>query len=475
MSRAERIVRGLKAAADVAADVGEGAFDRLQEALHQLGVKHAVSERGDTVTVHKIVVPENQRNQGVGSQAMRAITSYADQKGKKVALSPSTDFGATSKKRLVGFYKKHGFTENKGKSRDFSVQETMVREPVEQKPASTSLRVKTEDEGDWELPDLSADVPITFNTQEVKVPARVNPSRGPIEAYHGTPHRFEPEVKVRNLDDGFEFYRPRPSDLRVSPGLEIVEDYPLGRFNLDKMGSGTGTQMYGRGIYTAEAPNVARPYRRDNLPAGMNMPTLGGVDANLAYARLRDQADRASIAESRPLYDRLSVLEDIIHTGDPMDVEKAMAAGEYAPDTTDWYKREVEGKWDAPGALYKLNLHVDPENMLAWNTPLKEQPQVLKALGPLMQRYGVGDEDLLHGKYPMTGGDVYHRLSFRSDIQPKAMADMLTGSGLSGIRYVDTGSGPGGSSTQNYVMMNPDLIEILKRYRAGGAVQEGEC
>jgi hypothetical protein len=338
------------------------------------------------------------------------------------------------------------------------------------KPKPKPKKIVFPDEGEWELPDLSVDTPITFNTQQIKTPARPVPTRGKIEAYHATPHRFEPEVKVRNVDDGFEFYRPRPADLRVSPGLEVIEDYPLGRFRLDKMGSGAGAQMYGAGAYAAEAPKVARPYRRDSMPAGVFRPTLGGVDANLVYSGLLDKADRLPIAESRSLYDRAAVLEDIINTGDLMDVEKAMVAGDYTPDITDWYKREVEGKWDAPGALYKLNLDVDPDQMMAWNTPIAEQPYVRNALARLMQQYGIPEEEL-YGKYPLTGGDLYHGLRLRSDVRPQAMADMLTGAGLSGIRYVDTGSGPGGTSTQNYVMMNPDLIEIMKRYNMGGKVE----
>ena len=321
------------------------------------------------------------------------------------------------------------------------------------------------DEGEWDLPDLSEDVPVTFNTQQIKVPAQAGPPRGKIEAYHATPHRFEPEVKVRNIDDGFEFYKPRPSDLKVSRGLEVVADYPLGRFRLDRMGTGAGAQMYGAGAYSAQAPNVARPYRVDNMPAGAFKPTIGGVDANLVYSRLLDKADRAPTAEGRPLYDRAALLEDIIHTGDTMDVEKAIAAGDYyAPDTADWFKREIAEKWDAPGALYTLDINAGPEQLMAWNTPIAEQPLVRNAVAPLMQQFDIS-EDELYAKYPLTGGDLYHILGMRGEARPETL---LTGAGLPGIRYVDTGSGPGGTSTENYVIMQPDLINIKKRYRAGG-------
>ena len=344
------------------------------------------------------------------------------------------------------------------------------------KPAPKPAKIVFPDEEEWELPDLDEEVPVyTAPVQRtpLSVPAKAAPTRSKLEVFHATPHRFEPEVKVRNVDDGFEFYRPRPADLRVSPGLEVVEDYPLGRFRIDKMGSGAGAQMYGSGIYTSEAPDIARTYRQGNRPAGAANPTIGGVDANLVYSNLVEKADRLPIAAGRPLYDQAALLENIINTGDLLDVEKAMAAGDYAPDTADWFNREIAGKWDAPGALYQVGLDVDPAQMLSWDTPLREQPQVLEALGSLLQRYGVGEEDLLHGKYPMTGGDVYNRLSFRSDIQPKAMADMLTGVGLSGIRYLDPSSRiltRGGS--ENYVIMNPELLRIMKRYNMGGAVEE---
>lgn len=304
-------------------------------------------------------------------------------------------------------------------------------------------------------------------------PAQPKPPRKKVTAYHATPHRFEPEVKVRNVDDGFEFYRPRPADLRVSPGLEVVEDYPLGRFRLDKMGSGAGAQMYGSGIYAAEAPDVARTYRRGNTAAGAANPTIGGVDANLVYSNLLEKADRLPISSGRPLYDQAALLENIINTGDLLDVEKAMAAGDYAPDTADWFNREIAGKWDAPGALYQVGLDVDPAKMLSWDTPMTAQPEVMQSVRPLLQKYQI--EGIDNGKYPTLGGDLYHQLRLRSDVRDSAMTDLLAGAGVPGIRYLDPSSRVltrGGS--ENYVIMNPNLIDILKRYRVGGAVHEGK-
>jgi hypothetical protein len=57
-----------------------------------------------------------------------------------------------------------------------------------------------------------------------------------IRAYHGTPHTFEAE-----------------------PGA------PLGRFQLDKIGTGEGAQTYGFGIYLAGHPQVAGTYRQQQM------------------------------------------------------------------------------------------------------------------------------------------------------------------------------------------------------------------
>lgn len=106
-------------------------FKKLEGALNKAGIDHSLGHNPKTnvITVYKIVVPKKERGNGLGTAAMEAITSHADRHGKRVELSPSTDFGATSKDRLVRFYKRHGFVENKGQNKDFSTSETMYREP----------------------------------------------------------------------------------------------------------------------------------------------------------------------------------------------------------------------------------------------------------------------------------------------------------------------------------------------------------
>ena len=91
------------------------------------GITANLFENKGVITLSRIVVPEGQRDQGIGTQAMQELVDYADANGKHIALSPSADFGG-NKKRLIDFYKRFGFVENKGRNRAFSVSESMVRE-----------------------------------------------------------------------------------------------------------------------------------------------------------------------------------------------------------------------------------------------------------------------------------------------------------------------------------------------------------
>tara|TARA_R110000772_G_scaffold94553_4_gene192507 strand:- start:863 stop:2329 length:1467 start_codon:yes stop_codon:yes gene_type:complete len=88
-------------------------------------------EKNNTINLSRIVVPKDMRNSGIGTDVMQDLVSYADQTGQKVALTPSSDFGGNVKK-LKEFYKRFGFVENKGRNKDFTTRETMIRPAKEQ-------------------------------------------------------------------------------------------------------------------------------------------------------------------------------------------------------------------------------------------------------------------------------------------------------------------------------------------------------
>lgn len=89
------------------------------------------------IVLDKIVVPEKNRRSGVGSSVLDDVLKVADETDSQVILTPAEQgdgFGTESKRKLVSFYKKFGFVENKGANKDFSIgAERMYRDPVEVK------------------------------------------------------------------------------------------------------------------------------------------------------------------------------------------------------------------------------------------------------------------------------------------------------------------------------------------------------
>ena len=84
-------------------------------------------EKWGVIILSRMAVPNNRRSERLGTEAMDAITEYADASGQTIGLSPSTDSGAASKARLSRFYKRFGFVPNEGRNRDSTISESMIR------------------------------------------------------------------------------------------------------------------------------------------------------------------------------------------------------------------------------------------------------------------------------------------------------------------------------------------------------------
>ena len=106
--------------------------DWPQDLTHRLREQHPGlklelhRDTGGYVILPLIVVPE--RSRGLGTAIMTEIINQADRHGDTLALSPTSDFGG-SKKRLEKFYRRFGFVPNKGSSKNFDIQQTMIRPP----------------------------------------------------------------------------------------------------------------------------------------------------------------------------------------------------------------------------------------------------------------------------------------------------------------------------------------------------------
>lgn len=89
--------------------------------------------RAGDLKLDMIAVERSAQREGLGGQAMRELASYADLRGERLVLTVGqrdAKWGTTSRGRLVEFYKRFGFVENKGRHADFTISESMWRNPT---------------------------------------------------------------------------------------------------------------------------------------------------------------------------------------------------------------------------------------------------------------------------------------------------------------------------------------------------------
>jgi len=107
-------------------------WTKRRQGLKQFDVHH--DKRNDTISLDQITVPKSKRSQGAGSRAMSMLGKFADRHKKTTYLQTADknkQTGTTSKTRLRKFYKRHGYVQNKGRNKDYSLSmyASMYRRP----------------------------------------------------------------------------------------------------------------------------------------------------------------------------------------------------------------------------------------------------------------------------------------------------------------------------------------------------------
>ncbi len=116
-----------------------------------------------------------------------------------------------------------------------------------------------------------------------------------------------------------------------------------------------------------------------------------------------------------------------------------------------------------PGRMYEVQLHADPDEFLHWDKPLSEQHQRIQDF--------FADPNGAVFKPNMTGAELYRLID---EPGTSAAADAMHRAGIPGIRYLDQGSRSAtGKPTHNFVMFDPSLIEIARKYGVPGLIAGG--
>jgi hypothetical protein len=298
-----------------------------------------------------------------------------------------------------------------------------------------------------------------------------------IRAYQGSPHNFAAERLVRMPDGSTQYIVGRPDVLPDVPaGAEVLQDFPLGRMRMDKLGTGEGAQAYGSGIYTAENEAIGKSYR-DALAD----PFESGQTVARAY--FNDAGSRAGAV--RMLTEQLNGNLPSRISLSPDQTAKMREALDFLKSGADI--RNVI----PPGSMYEVNINANPDDFINYDAPLSAQGQKVKKQFGYTPKPTPDEEIAAYelakreapnniGEHPAVQ-DIYRRESaanaaerfFQSKVQGGGVDEAarigLSQAGIPGIKYFDAGSRGAASGTRNFVVFDDNLISIVRKYGIAGA------
>jgi hypothetical protein len=286
-----------------------------------------------------------------------------------------------------------------------------------------------------------------------------------IRAFHGSPHDFPP-VRLLEMPDGTRLYQNMGELADTPQGARIIQEYPMGRFDLSKIGTGEGAQAYGHGLYFAGNEAIAKSYRD-----ALAMKPLNTVN-NAIQAAAAFSGDNLDISQMRDWLVREGFPRENI-TPEIVDLSIRAAKGQMADGTvTDEALRAYRALEPALGGgkghMYEVEINADPDNFFDWDKPLLEQSDFVR--------------DALNTKFPHSnstrklmsenplGRDFFGEVGDKGDyfdhIDP---SERLKTAGIPGIKYLDAGSRAAGDGSRNYVVFDDRLVSIVRKYGIAGA------
>ena len=268
-------------------------------------------------------------------------------------------------------------------------------------------------------------------------------------------------------------------------------------FDLKKMGTGEGNQAFGKGMYVAENPDVAKEYLNVGLSIDPGKASYGGKRIQALYDAAQRKQDMGHRTGNQAMIDsanaELAYWEDLMVGTHPLqarerfsDPESGWPAAQKFAESID--PKKFKGVEFPETSLYKVDIPDEAvPKMLDWDKPLRDQPEAvaaaLKKLGvtqpveapreaieaakeayradPSRENYRAM-QGLMNQGQNLFGRDVIKR--------GLATEEALQGAGVTGIKYLDAGSREAGG-TSNMVVFDPAMMRILERNgEATGAV-----
>ena len=341
--------------------------------------------------------------------------------------------------------------------------------------------------------DILSYLPFTGNIIQGEEAARRGDTKGAIMAALPIPGaaKIPAQLEQQAVQRGIRAFHGSP------------HDFP--QFDISKIGTGEGNQVYGHGLYFAGHEPVALKYREAlTFPKykGLNVqqvqPELGlnEVQSDVVF----DVAQRIK-NQNIPAPEAVNTTRDEYLRHAQSAVEKFKSA---APNERSWRaKTALEAIEQAKlargitpedftphkGHMYEVNINAQPEQFLNWELPLEEQPAGKLLLEKMDPKLRVELEDILDNKglspdLPVYSGREVHSLLQRfadegellpgsTEVGAPAVAEYMRSLGIPGVRYQDAGSRGAAEKTYNYVVNDDKLVEIMRKYGLMGPIGAG--
>jgi hypothetical protein len=273
-------------------------------------------------------------------------------------------------------------------------------------------------------------------------------------------------------------------------GIKAYHSSPhdFDRFDLSKIGTGEGAQVYGHGIYAAENPAVSG---QGGQYWQQFTGRFQGAERSAADRLHKFGFDRdAATADAYKAFDAMKARYDAL----PQAIkDNPRAHGLPTRSFLEERQQEIDllrGGAPVGPRTYELNIKADPAQMLDWDKPLREQSPYTKSA---LESLSIDNTFALHS------GEKIHR-GLAQDYEGAAkVREVLHDAGIPGIKYLDEGSrgipqriaatqqsmtNPALADkarahlatleampqTSNYVVFDPSIIDITKKYGIPGAI-----
>jgi hypothetical protein len=220
------------------------------------------------------------------------------------------------------------------------------------------------------------------------------------------------------------------------------------RFDLSRIGTGEGAQVFGHGLYFAENELTAKEYQ--NVLGDVQLVAPDGNVVNM---------DNSSHVASYYLYLNNGNADNAIKRIKSLDPDQEVTRLQDAISLLEQgdIKPATERKL---GHLYEVEIDVEPEQLLDWDLPLSEQGEVgKKALAVFDRLDFTNNPERTVSQVKQIVDEKYGRGEFNNI----TVSELLRDAGIPGLRYLDQVSRATGDGTRNIVIFDDSLVKITKK------------